>query len=507
MIQTLPHDPHDRALRAAVAPSDWEAPAGQRRYDLLVLGAGTSGLVAAAGAAGLGARVALIERGMMGGDCLNAGCVPSKALLRAAKALGEARGASALGLRGASSVEADFPAIMERMRRLRAGIADHDGAARFTELGVDVFLGAGRFSARDRVEVFLHGGGSRSLRFKRAMIATGARPLVFPVPGLEEVGYLSNEDFFTLTELPSSLVIVGAGPIGVEMAQAFARFGSQVSVLAMDPRVLPREDPEAAALVQQALEADGVRLELGARMVRVEQRGADKVVVAERDGVEVEAAGEILLLAMGRAANVEGLGLEEAGVAFERQGVTVDDRLRTSNPRIYAAGDVAGSYQFTHAADAMARIVLRNAFFFGRGKLSALTMPWCTYTMPEVAHVGLYESESERAGCELEALRMDFSEIDRAILDGEDQGFAKLVIEKKSGRLRGATVVAPHAGELIGEAILAVSRGWRARDLSSLIHPYPTQASVWGRLGDLAMRRQLSPTVARLLRRVIRLRR
>ncbi|RMH02461.1 MAG: FAD-containing oxidoreductase [Planctomycetota bacterium] len=504
--ELLAGDPHDDALRAAVAPPDWANPRPAGRYDLLVLGGGTAGLVAAAGAAGLGARVALVERKLLGGDCLNHGCVPSKALLRAAKAVGEIRAAGRLGV-AAGEPAADFAAVMERMRRRRAGIADHDGAERFRSLGVDVFLGSGRFTGPASAEVATAAGEVLSLRFKRALIATGARPAAPPVPGLAGSGYRTNLTLFTLTELPRRLVVVGGGPIGVEMAQAFARFGSRVTILSLDERLLPREDPEAADLLHRSLERDGVRLELCAALAEV-RRGPDGVTAVARRGEEmVEATGDELLLAAGRTPNTEDLGLEAAGVRLGRRGVEVDDRLRTSNRRIFAAGDVAGSWQFTHAADAMARIVLRNAFFFGRGRLSALSMPWCTYTMPEIAHTGLYEHESERAGTELACLRLGFEEIDRALLDEESEGFAKVIYERRSGRLRGATVVAPHAGELIGEMLLPVARRLPVTALSGLIHPYPTQVSVWGRLGDLAMRAKLTPRAARVLRRIIRLRR
>ncbi len=511
MTRLLEQDPHDRALRASVAPAAWRNPEPAERYDLLVLGAGTAGLVAAAIGAGLGARVALVERALMGGDCLNSGCVPSKALLAAAHRLAAAR---RLGEYGGSLGEptVNFAQIMERMRRLRAQIAPNDGAERFRKLGVDVFLGNGRFAGPEMAEVEQADGTLLALSFKRALIATGARPMTLPVPGFAEAHCLTNETLFALTELPRELVVVGAGPIGVEMAQAFARFGSKVSMIALDPRVLPREDADAAACVDRALRADGVQMRFGAGLDHLEQRGDRKIVhwgipgpggtVKERG----EIAGHDVLLALGRVPNVENVGLEEAGVAFTRQGVQVDEFLRTTNPRIFAAGDVAGSWQFTHAADAMARIVIRNAFFFGRGRSSALSMPWCTFTDPEIAHVGLYAHEQERAGCELEELRMDFSDLDRAILEGESEGFAKIVIEKPSGRLRGATVAGAHAGEIISGALLPVTQRMKATALASAIHPYPTQASVWGRLGDAANRRRFTPRAARLLRAIIRMR-
>ncbi len=507
----LPDDPHDRALRAAVAPRDWKNPEPAARYDLVVLGGGTAGLVAAAIAAGLGARVALIERELMGGDCLNYGCVPSKALLAAGRAFASARRLREFG--GAAAEPApDFARVMERMRRLRAQIAPNDGAERFRKLGVDVFLGRGRFASRELVELEQEDGVLLALSFKRALIATGARPMSLPVPGAAEAGCLTNLSLFALTELPRELVVAGAGPIGAEIAQAFARLGSKVSVAALDPRVLPREDPDAAAIVDRALRAEGISFQLSAGLDRFEQRGGKRVLHWARKGKDGsiaergEAAGDQILLALGRVPNVEDLGLPEAGVAFTSKGVQVDERLRTTNPRIFAAGDVTGLWQFTHAADAMARLVIRNAFFFGRGSHLDLPMAWCTYTDPEVAHAGLYVTEQERAGCELAELRMDFAEIDRAILEGATEGFAKIVIEKESGRLRGATVVAPHAGEILAGALLPVARRMKATELAGVIHPYPTQASVWGRLGDAANRRRFTPRAARLLKSIIRLR-
>jgi len=502
----LHDDAFDQELLAQVAPQDWVNPKPHARYDMVVLGGGTAGLISAAIAAGLGAKVALIERDLLGGDCLNYGCVPSKGLLSVSRRLGILRRGHDYGIAPAAG-NADFGAVMTRMRRLRAGISHHDGAARFTALGVDVFLGKGRFTAEDAVEVIDANAMAVTLKFKRAVIATGAKPLVFPVPGLEEVPYLTNLSLFSLTELPASMAIVGAGPIGIEMAQAFARFGCKVTVIAMDTHILPREDPEAAAIVQAALSKDGVVFELGAKLSRVEQSAEGKVVFFERDGEEHSVITAELLLAMGRAANVDGIGLEDAGVAFSRGGVSVDGHLRSTNKRIFAAGDVAGSYQFTHAADAMARLVIRNAFFFGRGKVSDLTMPWSTYTDPEVAHVGLYATEAEKAGCALSSLRMELGEIDRNILESETEGFAKVVFETKSGKLRGATVVGAHGGELLGEMLIAVNQRMKVTELSSIIHPYPTTISVWGRLGDQASGARLTPSIAKLLQRIIRWRR
>ncbi len=495
-------DPHDQALLAHVHPSAWKNPVPASRYDLVVVGAGTAGLVSALGAAGLGARVALVERALLGGDCLNHGCVPSKGVIRASRAVYDAREGATFGVEPAAPPRIDFGVAMARMRRLRAGIAHNDSAARATSLGVDVFLGNGRFVGPDALEV-----EGVTLRFKRAVIASGARASAPPIPGLAEAGYRTNETIFTLTELPRRLGVVGAGPIGCELAQAFRRFGSEVTIVASDPRVLPREDPDASAVLQRQLEREGVRLVLGGKLTRVDRRGDERILLVEKEGATVPVVCDELLVAIGRAPNVEGLGLEAASVVVDRTGVVVDDRLRTANPRIYAAGDVCSAYKFTHAADAMARIVLRNAFFFGRGKASGLVIPWATYTDPEIAHVGLTAAEAAAAGERVRTLTIPFAEVDRAILDGEPEGFARIHVDAKTGRLLGATAVARHAGEMIGEPTLAIGQGLSAAHLSTTIHPYPTQAEVWRKLGDAWQRTRLTPRARRVLSTLISWRR
>ena len=498
----LESDPHDQALLAQVRPAGWKNPAPAPRYDLVVVGAGTAGLVSALGAAGLGARVALVERALLGGDCLNHGCVPSKGVIRASRAVFDAREAASFGVELASPPRIDFAAAMARMRRLRADIAHNDSVARATSLGVDVFLGDGRFVGPDSLEV-----AGATLRFKRAVIASGARASAPPIPGLAEAGYRTNETIFTLTTLPPRLGVIGAGPIGCELAQAFRRFGAEVTIVATDPRVLPREDPDASAVLQRQLEREGIRLVLGGKLMRADRRGEERVLVVEKDGAMVPVLCDELLVAVGRAPNVEGLGLEAAGVAVERAGVVVDARLRTANPRIYAAGDVCSSFKFTHAADAMARLVLRNAFFFGRGKASSLVIPWATYTDPEIAHVGISATSAAAAGDAVRTLTVPFSEVDRAILDGESEGFARIHVDAKSGRILGATAVARHAGEMIGEATLAIGRRLSAADLSATIHPYPTQAEAWRKLGDAWQRTRLTPWTRRSLAALISWRR
>lgn len=502
LIQPL--DEYNRKLVENVHPPDWVNPEPKERYHMVVIGAGTAGLVSAKGAAGLGAKVALIERHLMGGDCLNVGCVPSKGVIRAARAWQNAREAAErfAGPAVASDATGDFGAAMARMRRLRAHISDVDSAEGARKAGVDVFLGDGRFISPDTVEV-----GGKRLRFRRAVIATGGRAAVPPIPGLAEAGFRTNETLFNLTELPKRLVVIGGGPIGCELAQAFVRLGSRVTHLVQEAHVLPREDADAAEIVQRAMIEDGVHLEFRMKVVEVRRSGTEKIVSFERGGQRHEAVADEILLAVGRAPNVEGLGLEAAGVRYGQRGVEVDDHLRTSNPHIYACGDVASRFQFTHIADAQARIVIQNALFFGRAKASALTIPWCTYTTPEVAHVGMYEKDAREKGVETETLTIHLKDVDRALLDGADEGFLRLHVEKgsKEGRILGATLVAEHAGDMIGELCLAITHGIGLAKIASVIHPYPTQGEVVKKAADTWRRGKLTPTVKKIFDRWFRI--
>jgi pyruvate/2-oxoglutarate dehydrogenase complex dihydrolipoamide dehydrogenase (E3) component/uncharacterized membrane protein YdjX (TVP38/TMEM64 family) len=487
-----PDDEHNRRLVSHVHPPGHVNPQPSGRYNLVVIGAGTAGLVSAAGGAGLGAKVALVERHLLGGDCLNVGCVPSKALIAAARAAADARAAGALGVR-TGEVSVDFPAVMERMRKLRAALAPVDGVPRFTGLGVDVYLGSARFTSPTTIEV-----DGRRLEFAKAVIATGARPQALPIPGLAEAEYLTNETVFELTELPRRLAVIGGGPIGCELAQSFRRFGSEVTVLNDMPHVLPREDPEAAAVVEARLRAEGVVVAGGVTITRIERRGADRVVHYKAGGRGEHLACDRILLAAGRTPNLDGLGLEAAGIAAGRDGVTVDDHLRTTNPRVYAAGDVASRFKFTHTADALARIVLTNALFLGRRKASALTVPWCTYTSPEVAHVGLTESEARERGLETTTITVPLHDVDRARLDGEDEGFLKVLLKQGSDTILGATLVATHAGDMISEISVAMAAGMGLGGIANVIHPYPTQAEAIRKAGDAYNRTRLTPLVKRL---------
>ncbi|MDZ4673244.1 MAG: mercuric reductase [Gemmatimonadota bacterium] len=491
---TFPVDGHDHRLLAQVHPPTWRNPEPARRYHLVVIGAGTAGLVAAAGAAGLGARVALIERHLMGGDCLNSGCVPSKALLSAARAWQGARQA-AREFAGPEVVgEGDFGAVMERLRRLRARLSPVDGAERFQRLGVDVFFGAARFTGPKTVEV-----GGASLAFRRAVIATGARATVPPIPGLAEAEPLTNETAFDLIELPPRLLVIGGGPIGCELAQAFSRFGSEVTVVDQADRLLPQDDIDAAAMIEQALRASGVRLEFGVQVTGVERPGPEVTARLDRSGSLLEVTADAVLVATGRTPNVEGLGLEAAGVHHDRGGVAVDDRLRTSNRSIYAAGDICTPLRFTHHADFQARLVLANALFFGRGKASRMVVPWCTYTSPEVAQVGMTTAEATRRGLQHDVITVPWSEVDRAVLDSQPEGFLRIVLAQGSDRILGVTIVAEHAGEMIGEAAVALTNRLGLGAIGRTMHPYPTQAEAFRKAADQWRRTKLTPVARRAL--------
>ncbi len=490
----LPQDEYNTTLLNNVHPAGWKNPEPAECYNLVVLGAGTAGLVCAAGAAGLGAKVALIEQHLMGGDCLNTGCVPSKGLVRAGRAAHAVKAAGVFGIH-CGPVSIDFGAAMERMRSVRAGISSQDSAQRFSkELGIDVFLGSGKFAGRDRIEV-----DGRVLTFKKAAICTGERAAAPPIPGIEETGYLTNENVFWLTEAPARLLVIGGGPIGCELSQAFARMGSDVTVVEIADRLLSREDADAAEIVQQSMLRDNVELVLNANILKVEKRGADKVIFVEQQGAIRELAVDEILVGVGRAPNVAGLNLEAAGVAYDlRRGVIVNDMLQTSNPRVYAAGDICSPYKFTHTADAMARILIANALFKGRQKTSSLVVPWCTYTDPEVAHVGMYEKDAEDLGIPVLTLTVPFADLDRALLDNETEGFARVHLRKGTDKVLGATIVAHHAGEMINELSLAITAGLGLSAIGRTIHPYPTQAEAVKKLADLYNRRRLTPFVKKL---------
>ncbi len=505
---TLPHafevspaDEFNKKLVENAHPPDWINPTPAGRYNLVVVGAGTAGLVAAAGAAILGARVALIERALTGGDCLNYGCVPSKALIRAARAASAVTEAREFGIEAPPPV-VEFADVMRRVRRVRAEIAPNDSVQRFAKLGVDVFLGHGHFTGKHSLEV----EGQR-LDFKKAIIATGARAAVPPIPGLAEAGYLTNETVFALTALPRRLIVIGGGPIGCELAQAFARLGSQVSLVSDVPRLLPKEDPDVAALLDQQFRREGIELILGAKVERAEKSAVGKILIVNRAEKNETIVGDEILLAAGRVPNVEGLNLEAAGVEYNNKGVIVDDHLRTSNKHIFAAGDIESPIHFTHTAEALGRIALQNALFFGRKRASDLVIPWCTYTSPEIAHVGLNQEGASKSEMETETFQLSFKGNDRGVVDDDMRGFARVHVRKKDAMLLGATLVSNHAGESIGELVMAIQHKMKVGALGTVIHPYPTQAEIIKRLGDASQRGRLKPWMKQTLIKVFQWRR
>lgn len=494
-----PMDEHNQKLISHVHPSDWVNPEPAPRYNLVVIGAGTAGLVTAAGAAGLGAKVALIEKHLIGGDCLNVGCVPSKALIRASRAAADARGGAEYGV-FSSETHVDFKKVMERMRRLRADISKNDSAARYKNLGVDVFLGEGRFVSSDTIEV-----AGKKLRFSKAVIATGARAVELPIPGLKEAGYLTNETVFSLTELPQRLAVIGAGPIGCELGQAFQRLGSKVYLIEAMSQILIREDRDAVAIIEKAFQRENIESACDHNIVRIDIRGEEKIIITNcechKGGLLVDA----ILVGIGRAPNVEGLNLESVQVDYDKKvGVKVNEGLQTSNPKIYAAGDICSAYKFTHAADAAARIVIQNALFMGNKKASALTIPWCTYTDPEIAHVGLYEKDAQDKGIAVQTFVHEFKDLDRAILDGEKEGLIKVHVKKGTDEILGATIVARHAGEMIGELTLAITANIGLKTIASTIHPYPTQGEGVKKIADAYNRSRLTPWIKRIMEKWLR---
>lgn len=503
-IEIEPFDEFNKRLVENVHPPSWQNPTPHGRYNLVVIGAGTGGLITALIASSLGARVALIERHLMGGDCLNVGCVPSKSMIRGAQIVHEARQAARFGMPASQDDLGDFGEVMRRLREVRARISEEDSVQRYSEeFGIDVFLGDACFDGEGRVRV-----GDCVLEYRKAVIATGARAVAPPIEGLAETGYLDNETVFGLTERPKLLAVIGAGPIGCELAQSFRRLGSEVHLLERADQILTREDPDAAGIVQASMRADGVEMVFGCEIGRVEKRsgpqGPEKLVhlTCPEKGARTLVVDEILIGA-GRAPNVEGMGLETVGIEFDaRSGVRVDDGLQTTNRRIFAVGDVCMKWKFTHAADAAAKIVVQNALFslgpFGRKKLSALVMPWCTYTEPELAHVGLSQHEAAEAKIEIDTYHVAIAEANRAVTDGQEEGLVKIHVKKGTDRIVGATVVAAHAGELITQITMAIQHGIGLGAFSQLIYPYPTQGEAIKRAAGAYTRTRLTATVKRL---------
>ncbi|HVR80783.1 MAG TPA: mercuric reductase [Luteimonas sp.] len=465
-----------RELLENLRPPQWRNPQPAPHYALVVIGGGPAGLEAARGAAEAGVRVALVERELIGGDCLNFGCEPSKALIRTTRLYAEMREAQRYGAEVPAGIGVDFPAAMQRVLELRARLSRGDAVRALCESGIDVFFGQARFTGADALDV-----DGLLLRFEKALIATGGRPDVPAIPGLEDAGYYTNESIFEIGTLPRRLLVIGGGPLGCELAQVFCRFGSKTIIVQDLPLFLPREERDAAQILSDSFARDGIEVRLNTTVTAI--RRIDGEIHAEllSDDYRSSVAVDAVLIGTGRVPRIDGMELHAAGIEHDAvAGIHVDDFLCTSNPRVYAAGDACLEDKFTHAAVASARVAVDNALQGGQQRLSALTVPWCTYTDPEIAHVGLYVREAMQQQIPVSTFTIPLHEVDRAVLDGEDTGFVKVHIADGSDRILGATIVARHAGEMISHITLAMVAGIGMRGLADVIHPYPTQAAAIG---------------------------
>ena len=478
-------------------PAGWRNPAPRGPYHLLIIGAGPAGLVAARSAVAAGAKVALVERHQLGGNCINEGCIPSKTIIRSAQLYAEMRSAQSYGVVPPPEIPVDFAAVMARMRRVCDRLSRTDSAARLAEAGIDLYFGRARFTGPDAVDV-----DGTGLRFRKAVIATGSRALLPEIEGLNEAGFLNNESVFDLTALPPSLLVIGGGPLGCELAQAFARFGARTVISHDEPLFLPQEERDAAQMVSDALARDGVEIHLNTRVVSVCREGPRKRVEMLNAGNVTTTVVDEILTGIGRMPAVQGLDLERAGVAYDPdQGIQVDDFLRTSNSRIYAAGDVCLEHQFTNTAKVSARIAVGNALFLGRQRISALTVPWCTYTDPQVAHVGLYVKQARERGIPVKTFTVPMHDVDRAVTDSEEDGFVKIHVREGGDHILGATIVGRYAAEMINTVSLAMVAGIGLRRLASVIHSYPTQGDAIRQAAHACAVAHASPLVAWLKRK------
>lgn len=491
-----PRDTAERQRLDNVRPPDWRNPQPRDRYSLVVVGGGTAGQVAAYAAVALGAKVALIEHDLVGGNCLNIGCVPSKSIIRTSRLYAEMRHAKQYGAQTPADIRVDFAAVMQRMRGIRARISRAESVRRLVAANVDVFFGDARFTGDDTLSV-----DSTKLRFKKAIIATGARPDTPSIPGLAEAGYFTNETVFDLTEAPRRLLVIGGGPLGCEMAQAFCRLGVQTIIAQERPLFLPREERDAAQILADSFARDGMEVRLNAEAVGVRVENGQKLVDLVSDGYKTTVTVDAILTGTGRVPNVDELNLEAAGVKYDNTiGVHVDDFLQTSNRRIYAAGDACLADKFNHTADASARLAVRNALLFGRQRLSALVIPWCTYTDPEIAHVGLYVRQALERKIPVKTFTIPMHDVDRAITDDDEMGFVKIHVRERTDRILGATIVARHAGEMINEITLAMVAGIGLHTIAHTIHSYGTQAEGIKLAADAFSRTHANGTIQSLLR-------
>lgn len=483
-----------------VHPNGWVNPHDTHQYNLVVIGAGPAGLAAARTAASLGARVALVERHLVGGDSLNVGCIPSKSLVRTGRAYWDMAHAGHFGAGTASVAAPNIGMTMRRVRSIQARVSRKDATVQLEQEGIDLYFGAARFVSGDALRI-----DDRTLGFRRALIATGGRQREPEIPGLKEAGYLTVERLFALDEVPSRLMVIGGGPLGTEIAQAYCRLGSRVFLVHDQAKFLPREERDAAQLLSESLARDGVEIHLNTRAVRAYSSGTQTHIDLRTRDSGFSIAVNQVLTGIGRVPNVEELDLRRAGIdCKEVTGIAVDDFLRTTNPRVYAAGDVCLEHKFTHVAEASARIAVENALFIPHKRFSRLTIPWCTYTDPEVAHVGIYVDEANRNDVPLKTYTVMMYDVDRAVADGEEIGFVKIHVRIGTDKIMGATIVARHAGEMINGITLAIQRGVGLADLADVIHVFPTQAMAIKQAADACRVDQRNPLMSRLTRRWLR---
>lgn len=494
---TTPDDAFERKRLAAIHPEAWSNPDSDEPYHLVVVGAGPAGLTAASEAAGLGAKVALVERHLIGGTCFNTGCVPSKSLLRTARLYAEMRDATRYGAQVPADLDVDFAAVMERMRRIRSHLTATTSVRRLAASGVDVFFGHAQFESADRLSV-----NGQPLQFAKAVIATGARPHLPDIAGLRPAGFLTNATVFDLVRLPPRLLVIGGGPLGCELAQAFQQLGSKVTIVQNMPLFLEHEERDAAQTLSDAFSRDGIEVRLNTRVTEVRTEGDEKVVDLVSDDYRNTIRVDAIFVGAGRRPNVQGLALEAAGVDYDDiHGVAVDDQLRTANPRIYAAGDVCLGARYTDTAEESARIVVRNAVLGGQDRFSELIFPWCTYTDPEIAHVGLYVREANARGIPVKTFTVPMHEVDRAITDSEESGFVKIHVREGSDSILGATIVSRDAGDMINQITLAMMAGVGLRTLAKVVHAYPTKSEAIRQAAMAYNRTRLTPRLLARLQR------
>lgn len=455
-----------------VRPDYWTNPPPRKKYDLAILGAGPAGLAAAESAARLGFSVAIIERGQLGGTSLNAGSVPSKALIRTASVGSMMRDAQAFGAPCPPEPVMAFGDVMARMRRIRTRVSEYHSAHKLTQLGVDVFFEAGRFANADTLLV-----GNTPLHFRKALVATGAHSKLPGIKGLEEAGYRTSATIFEMTALPKRLAVIGGGPLGCEMAQAFCRLGSRVTIVQDDPKFLPREERDAAEILSRSMARDGVEIRLNTKVVSARRESGDKIMTTVNNEIVSDIPADEILLSVGRIPNVGELGLEAAGIRYDADlGVEVDDFLCSTNVNVYAAGDSCLPLKFTNAAQSSARIAVRNALLQAQDRNSGVVIPWCTYCDPEIAHIGLHVWEARQQSIPIKSFTVMMHDVDRAITDGKDVGFVKIHVAEKSDRILGATIVASQASEMINEMAVIMSAGIGMKALATIAHSYPAQS-------------------------------